>query len=81
MERKIVPNGGFALHSNLEYERSINIRYVDDVIMFAKSVDEAQRMIELLVQRVCRMWIRTKCEENKNLQHNHDKYATNITNY
>ena len=47
---KVGSDGGFALHSNLEYERLTNIRYADDIIMFAKSIDEAQRMIELLVE-------------------------------
>ena len=40
----------FALHSNAEYGRLTNIRYADDIILFAKSLDEAQRMIESVVR-------------------------------
>ena len=47
---KLVGGSGFALHPNKECERLTNIRYADDIIMFAKTLDEAQHMIELLVE-------------------------------
>ena len=47
---KLADGSGFALHPNEEYGRLTNIRYADDIIMFAKSIDEAQHMIELLVE-------------------------------
>ena len=36
--------------TNIRYERLTNIRYADDIIMFAKTLDEAQLMIEFLVE-------------------------------
>ena len=47
---KLGLEAGFALHPNIEHEHLTNIRYADDIIMFAKTLDEAQHMIELLVE-------------------------------
>ena len=47
---QIWDGSGFALHSDEVYERLTNIRYADDIIMFAKTLDEAQLMIEFLVE-------------------------------
>lgn len=49
---KLVGGSGFALHPNEECERLTNIRYVDDIIMFAKTIDEAQHSGRLNITKV-----------------------------
>ena len=58
---------GFALRPNAEYERLTNIRYVDDIILFAKSLDAAQRMIESLVRVFVECGLGLDARKTKNL--------------
>ena len=41
---------GFCLHLDNEHERLTNVRYADDILLFAKSLEEGVQMVELLAE-------------------------------
>ena len=41
---------GFCLHPDNEHERLTNVRYADDILLFAKSLEEGVHMVELLAE-------------------------------
>lgn len=67
---KVRDGSGFALHSDEEYERLTNIRYVDDIIMFLKTIDEAQHMIEVLVEIFAECGLELNAKKTKILNTN-----------
>ena len=48
-KRKLTSHG-FCLHPNNVHERHSNVRYVDDILLFAKSLEEGVHMVELLAE-------------------------------
>ena len=49
MEKGLTSHG-FCLHPDNEHERLTNVRYADDILLFAKSLEEGVHMVELLAE-------------------------------